>query len=130
MDGDTREIPREDVVGIYPAHGLLRHPALRDAAIFCFGGKIYPVTGPVGENTPSGAFADRPWILLFSDHAEMIRGLPSFEDEIDLHPALADTLAFPKALVAETFPSSLAEDETSEEEAQLLAEVEALLKTA
>lgn len=123
MDGSLQEVRRNEALGLVPVEGLLRHPLLVSAAIFCYQGKILPVLGPLPEKIQnSGPCESRPWLMIFADHAQVVRGLPQFNDDIRPKKA-APTLVSPKT------PKKV-EISDDEEEARLLQEMEDLLKSA
>lgn len=124
MDGSLQEVRREEVFGLYPATALLRHPLLKSEAIFCHKGKLIPIAGPLPETLDlTLPVNERPWLMLFAGHAQVIYGLPEFDDDIS-HSKTAPTL------VKASTPTLELVENTDEEEARLLEEMEELLKSA
>lgn len=118
MDGRTVEIPRDLVLGIFPAAALFRHPLLKHQAVFCHQGKIYPLEGPVASGADT-------WLLVTATHGHLIKGLPRFDDDPALAPDASLTLAPAAPSVGTT-----EQDFDSDEEARLFKEMEELLKSA
>ncbi len=129
MDGSFQEIRREEALGIFPSTGLLQHHHLKSEAIFFQHGKIYPVLGPLPKSEDKNApQAERPWILLFESHGQVIKGLPTFDDDITLH--LNTTPAAKENPTLTLVPPQTNEAAPEDEESRLLKEMEELLKGA
>jgi hypothetical protein len=124
MDGSRQEIRRDEVVGIFPFAGILSHPLLRSDGILYFRGRLIPVQGPLPDDATAGSVDDRPWLMVLHTHAQAIRGLPAFNDEITLgKPVLVPA-------PAEEGEPITREGSFDDEEARLLQEMEELLKSA
>jgi hypothetical protein len=123
MDGSLQEIRRDEVEGLYPALGLLRHPLLLSEAVLCLHGKLVPVAGPLSDSTSNDApVEERPWILSMGTHAQVVRGLPQFNDDI--------SLARPTPITSAKASAEVTVDPLEGEEAALLQEMEELLRSA
>ncbi|MGZ3651724.1 MAG: hypothetical protein ACXVB9_10420 [Bdellovibrionota bacterium] len=84
MDGSHLEIPREEAIELFPYRGIFSSPMLKAPldGIFVHRGKIVPVLGPLPTEAPQGSSEERPWILLMKGCAQVIRGLPEFDESI------------------------------------------------
>lgn len=139
MDGNVKEVQREELRGIFPWREPLRNPHLRTDGVIYHQGFLYPVQGPLAlEGEENGPITERAWYLLCDGYAQVIRGLPAFDDDISLNlvpvrerPAPVAAPAPALSLVpAEAAPvAAAASISEAEEEAQLLKELEDLLKT-
>ncbi|RZA00006.1 MAG: hypothetical protein EOP11_18800 [Proteobacteria bacterium] len=149
MDGTTQELPRESVRGVAPWRAPLQNPRLKSDGVIFYGGTLLPVQGPFAEQT-SGKVNDRAWFLILEKSVQVIRGLPTFEDDISLNLVPEPKRnAKPPVLVAVTAEEDFFEAEAAftaapeakpisapaarteeEEEAQVLQELEDLLRTA
>ncbi|MGZ3694615.1 MAG: hypothetical protein ACXWQO_10570 [Bdellovibrionota bacterium] len=81
LDGTVSEIARGDTRGVIPFANVLSSPMLRAPieGIVCHKGKALPLLGPLPKAEDLTAeINDRAWIILFADHAQVIRGLPDF----------------------------------------------------
>lgn len=84
MDGSTCEINRADARGLVPYARVFASPLLRAPieGVLCHKGKPLPVLGPLpSADEISRDINNRPWIVIFEDHAQVIRGLPDFGDQ-------------------------------------------------
>jgi hypothetical protein len=149
MDGSTQELPRETVRGVAPWRAPLQNPRLKSDGVIFYGGTLLPVQGPFTEQ-PSGKVNDRAWFLILEKSVQVIRGLPTFDDDFALNlvpepkrPAKAPVLVAvaaeedyfeaenPFIPAAEAKPILVPAARTEEEEeAQVLQELEDLLRTA
>lgn len=140
MDGSVKEVEREELRGIFPWREPLRNPHLRTDGVIYHQGFLYPVQGPLAlEGEERGPITERAWFLLCDGYAQVIRGLPAFDDDVSLNlvpvrervtpvtkPAPSLALVAGEAPVPAAAASGISE---AEEEAQLLKELEDLLKT-
>lgn len=76
MDESTQELSRDGILGVFPCTGLFRHPQLKSDAVIYQNGRLLPVLGPLPA---AGASA---WLLLFETHAQVIKSLPEFDDDV------------------------------------------------
>jgi hypothetical protein len=129
LDGSSQEIPREEILGLVPLTGLFRHPLLRFEAVLYTRGRVLPVTGPLPATggKSSGPVETRPWLVLFHDHAQVVHGLPLFDDDVSLERTLE---LVPGPVAAAPEPESRSLEPDDEEESRLLQEMEELLKSA
>jgi hypothetical protein len=127
VDGSTKEIRREEIQGIAPLEGILSHAELRFDAIVYREDRILPVAGPIPDPRETTSSHERFWLMLLQDHAQVILGLPRFDDDITLSAL---------AMAPQTGKTSLPAQEqekaeiSDDEETRLLAEMEELLKSA
>lgn len=84
MDGNTQELSLDGILGVYPCDHLFRHPQLKSDAIIYENGRLLPVLGPLPEGK-------RAWILLFETHGQVIRELPTFDDDATLAETSAES---------------------------------------
>lgn len=111
MDDSVIEIPREEAIELLPygqvfATKLLKSPI---EAVLTYRGKIVPVLGPLPEPEEwDNSVDERPWILLLKGCAQVVRGLPDFQD-------VSEVRRLP---------------EHEEGQSELLGELEDLLKSA
>jgi hypothetical protein len=81
LDGSISEIARSDARGLLPFANVFTSPNLRYPieGVVCHKGKPLPILGPMPDATDLQAdIEQRPWIIVFADHAQVIRGLPDF----------------------------------------------------
>lgn len=113
MDGSHLEIPREEALELLPFRkNILISPHLKSPAegLLCYRGKLVPVLGPLPEPGAGGSVDDRPWILLMNGRAQVIQGLPDFQEG--------------ESKTVESITS------LEDEESALLSELDELLKAA
>jgi chemotaxis signal transduction protein len=114
MDGSLLEIQREEALEILPYGHVFSGPMLKDPieGLFIYRGKVIPVLGPLPKSVDLTVPAEeRPWILLLKGCAQVIRGMPEFEE------------AAPSNVIPLTNGSG-------EESSDLLEELDLLLKSA
>lgn len=86
MDGSISEISRGDARGLVPFEHVFTSPFLKTPieGIVCHKGVPLPVLGPMPKDSDLGAaMNERPWIIVFEDHAQVIRGMPDFGDAVN-----------------------------------------------
>lgn len=83
MDDSLLEIPREEALELLPychvfTNQLLKAPV---EGLLPYRGKLLPVLGPLPlSGYEANSVDDRPWILLMKGCAQVVRGLPQFEE--------------------------------------------------
>lgn len=83
MDGSQIEIPREDALEIIPYRHVFSHQMLKSPVegLLAHHGKLVPVLGPMPKSFDKTTSVDnRPWLLLMKGCAQVIRGLPTFQE--------------------------------------------------
>ncbi len=83
MDDSLLEIPREDVLELIPYRHVFRHSRLKSPveALLAHHGKLVPVLGPLApDGDQTNSIDKRPWLLLMKGCAQVIRGLPEFQE--------------------------------------------------
>ena len=150
MDGSTQEVPRKEIKGFLPLPTLFRNPHLKADALAYHGGNLVPVLGPLADGQGLEKFENRAWLLMMGDHAQVVRGLPAFDDDrvLEIVPARAKPaprlVAAPEPVVeipsaeasidvlAESAPAIVAAAPLSEEEEEsnLMKELEEMFKAA
>ena len=94
MDGGTLEIPREEALEFLPYRSVMVSPLLKSPieALFTYRGKILPLLGPLpAEDDNQLPLETRPWVLVLKGCAQVVRGLPEFEESIASRPADPET---------------------------------------
>jgi hypothetical protein len=151
MDGSTQEVPREEIKGFLPLPPLFRNPHLKADALAYHGGILVPVLGPIGETQGLEKIENRAWLLMMGEHAQVVRGLPAFDDDIKLEivpvraqpapklvaiSATEPAVEIPTAVaIAEAFAEAaphapVAALTEEEEESNLMKELEEMFKAA
>lgn len=139
MDGSTQEISRENVRGLFAWRAPLTNPRFKSDGVIFHDGSLLPVRGPLANSAGTGSVHERAWLLVCDKHVQIIRGLPAFDDEVSLGivPEVKRSVATP--VVAKAIPMAMAVAPTGpapslrseeEEEAQVLQELEDLLRAA
>jgi hypothetical protein len=143
MDGSAQEISREETRGLIAWRAPLTNPQLKAHGVIFHGGTVLPVYGPLAYDA-AGSVSERPWLLVLKDRVQVIRGLPTFDDDISLgivpertrpaptlvkmpEPTEEALLTSPAAPAAEASALTRSEEE---EEAQVLQELEELLRAS
>lgn len=112
IDGSQLEIPREEALELVPYRHVLVSAHLKSPAegLLCHRGKLIPVLGPLPDSNDGKSVDKRAWILLIKGCAQVIQGLPNFQEagEASVHE----------------FPTSTAEEN------EALSELDELLKSA
>jgi hypothetical protein len=143
LDGSTKEVSREEVRGVFAWRAPLTNPQLKSDGVIYHGGKLLPVFGPPAEASIGGV-DERAWLLVCEKHVQVIRGLPTFSDDIELNivpelkraapiflaaPAEEHAILSAEAATRESTVSAPGRSE-EEEEAQVLQELEELLRAS
>lgn len=85
MDGSVLEIPREEALELLPYRGVNVSAMFKDPieGLLIHRGKLIPVLGPmptqISDNVP---IEQRPWLLLLRGCAQVILGLPQFDEAV------------------------------------------------
>jgi hypothetical protein len=104
MDGGTLEIPREEAIELLPYRGVFSSALLKSPleGVLPYRGKLLPVLGPLPPSeTPNLPLEERPWLLLLRGCAQVVRGLPEFDDTIAGSAATAPADADQERLLAD-----------------------------
>src|SRR4051812_21295580 len=84
MDGSLQEIPREEALEILTYRHVLQNKFLKAPieGLIVHRGKVIPVMGPLPQpGDETNEFEIRPWILLTKDRAQVILGMPDFQEK-------------------------------------------------
>lgn len=84
MDGKKKELCVDRIRELIAYEGLLVSSQVRFPfeAIIYYHNALLPVLGPLPKTWDSSASEDeRPWLLVFTDHAQVVLGLPEFSVE-------------------------------------------------
>ncbi len=83
MDGSRLEIPREEAVELIPYRHVFTSPHLQAPieGLICHRGNLIAILGPLPPTGfPTGSVDACPWILLLRNGAQVVLGLPIFEE--------------------------------------------------
>jgi chemotaxis signal transduction protein len=84
IDGSVIELAREDAFELLPFENIFRSPKLRPPmeGLLCHRGRIMPVLGPMpAPEAMDKTVNERPWLLLLKGYAQVVQGLPVFDDD-------------------------------------------------
>ena len=104
VEGESQEIDAQNVREVIPYQGVFTSPFIKkpyEGAV-AYKGEILPVIGPMAYLwNPAGPFEERPWLLIFKDHAQVIEGLPEvMETKSERSNLEAEILQLEKDLAA------------------------------